>query len=175
MTVYIEDEVKASFEFDYKMYAELVIDKALSQEHFPYDIELSITFTDEEAIKTINNEYRDIDSSTDVLSFPMIDYDNSFAKCSERTEDMYSFIENNVDVINPDTDEVILGDIVLCIPMLYKQAEEYNHSVLREYAFLIAHSMLHLLGYDHIEDDERLIMEEKQDLILKSLDITRDF
>lgn len=64
---------------------------------------------------------------------------------------------------------------VLCIPILYKQAEEYNHSVLREYAFLIAHSMLHLLGYDHIEDDERLIMEEKQDLILKSLDITRDF
>lgn len=110
MTVYIEDEVKASFEFDYKRYAELVIDKALSQVHFPYDIELSITFTDEETIKTINNEYRDIDSSTDVLSFPMIDYDKSFAKCSERTEDMYSFIENTMDIINPDTDEVILGD-----------------------------------------------------------------
>ena len=131
-------------------------------------------FVDEDAIRAINQEYRGIDKSTDVLSFPMIDYDKEFSLIRDRTNEMYDFIGDEIDYYNPDTREVALGDIVLCVPKIYSQAKEYNHSILREYAFLITHSMLHLLGFDHMEDDERRIMEAKQTKILESLDITRD-
>ena len=104
----------------------------------------------------------------------MIEYDSDYSRISDRKEEMYDFLIDRIDIKNPDTDEIILGDIVLCIPVIIMQAQEYNHSILREYAFLIAHSMLHLLGYDHIEDDERIIMENKQNQILESLSITRD-
>ncbi len=176
MTIYIDYDIDNNdklFEFDYEKTARLVISKVLLEEHFPYEVEISISFVDEEAIKVINKEYRNIDRPTDVLSFPMIDYDENFSLIKDRTDEMYSFIDD-IDYHNPDTGEVALGDIVLCVPKIYDQAKEYNHSVLREYAFLIAHSMLHLLGYDHIEDEERQIMESKQTKILESLDITRD-
>ena len=103
-----------------------------------------------------------------------IDYDKDFSLIKDRTNEMYDFIRDEIDYYNPDTREVALGDIVLCVPKIYSQAKEYNHSILREYAFLITHSMLHLLGFDHMEDDERRIMEAKQTKILESLDITRD-
>ncbi|HAQ52665.1 MAG TPA: rRNA maturation RNase YbeY [Lachnospiraceae bacterium] len=176
MTLYFVEQFKLDniFDFDYKEVARTVINKTLIQEHFNYDVEVSITLLGENDIKDINREYRDIDKKTDVLSFPMIEYDSSYSTCSDRTEEMYEFIEDSIDAINPDTDEIILGDIVLCVPVILEQAKEYNHSILREYAFLIAHSMLHLLGYDHMNEKERLIMEKKQNLILESLNITRD-
>ncbi len=174
MTIYYENQTDYEFDFDYKKTANDVISKTLLLEHFNYDVEVSITFVDEENIREINKEFRDIDKSTDVLSFPMIEYDSDYSRISDREEELYDFINDRIDIKNPDTDEIILGDIVLCIPVIIMQAQEYNHSILREYAFLIAHSMLHLLGYDHIEDDERIIMENKQNQILESLSITRD-
>lgn len=174
MTIYYENQTDYEFDFDYKKTANDVISKTLLLEHFNYEVEVSITFVDEENIREINKEFRDLDKSTDVLSFPMIEYDSDYSRISDRKEEMYDFLIDRIDIKNPDTDEIILGDIVLCIPVIIMQAQEYNHSILREYAFLIAHSMLHLLGYDHIEDDERIIMENKQNQILESLNITRD-
>ena len=77
------------------------------------------------------------------------------------------------DIFDPDTDEVILGDIVICLKRAKEQASEYGHSLKRELSFLTAHSILHLLGYDHMEDEERLVMEDKQNKILNNLNITR--
>ena len=87
---------------------------------------------------------------------------------------IFDKIEADEDLFNPETGEVILGDIVLCKERIYSQAEEYGHSVLREYAFLIAHSMLHLFGFDHMTEDEAAVMEEKQREILDALGISRD-
>ena len=177
MTIYIDYDIDNNdklFDFDYENIARLVINKVLTLEHFPYEVEVSISFVDEDAIRAINQEYRSIDKPTDVLSFPMIDYDEGFSLIRDRTKEMYSFIDEGMDYYNPDTREVALGDIVLCVPYVYSQSNEYNHSILREYAFLITHSMLHLLGFDHIDDNERVIMEDKQTKILESLNITRD-
>lgn len=174
MTIYYDNQTDYEFDFDYKKVANDVITKTLFHEQFKYDVEVSITFVNEESIREINKEYRDLDKSTDVLSFPMIEYDSDYSRISDRKEEMYDFLIDVIDIKNPDTDEIILGDIVLCVPVIINQAKEYNHSILREYAFLIVHSMLHLLGFDHIEEDERIIMENKQNQILESLSITRD-
>ena len=168
MTIIFSDEINAAFDFDYEKTAEDVIKETLLQEYFPYEIEVGISLTDKETIRKLNFDYRNIDKETDVLSFPLIDYDNA------AEDNRYGFIQGESDYYNPDNDEVMLGDIVLCVPKVYSQAEEYNHSVKREYAFLIAHSMLHLLGYDHMDEEEREVMEAKQDVILDNLGIDRD-
>ena len=114
----------------------------------------------------MNLEQRGIDRPTDVLSFPMIEYDapGDFSVIDEETGDAF----------NPETGELMLGDIVISKEKVLSQAEEYGHSPKREYAFLIAHSMLHLSGYDHMEEDEAKVMEAKQEQVLASLGITRD-
>jgi len=85
----------------------------------------------------------------------------------------YSDIESIPDAFDPESGELLLGDIVLSQDHILKQAEEYGHSVLREFAFLIVHSLLHLTGYDHIEEDDRIIMEERQRVIMDALSIHR--
>ncbi|SFH61141.1 probable rRNA maturation factor [Pseudobutyrivibrio sp. OR37] len=165
MTVFIESECEVGFEFDYEKIAKDVINTAIDYMKFPFEAELSVTLTDDDGIQTINKEFRGIDSPTDVLSFPMIEY---------TTAGDFSEIEENDDLFNPESGEVILGDIVLNVPRIYKQAEEYGHSTLREYAFLIAHSMLHLFGFDHMTEDEASVMEQKQREILEILNISRD-
>ncbi|MCR4831560.1 MAG: rRNA maturation RNase YbeY [Pseudobutyrivibrio sp.] len=165
MTIYIESEYDVKFDFDYEKIAKDVVNTAIDYMEFPFEAEVSITLTDDEGIQTINKEFREIDSPTDVLSFPMIEY---------KEPGDFSSIEENDDLFNPETGEVILGDIVLNIPRIYKQAEEYGHSNLREYAFLIAHSMLHLFGFDHMTDTDASIMEEKQREILEILNISRN-
>ena len=165
MTIYIESECEVNFDFDYEKVAREVVSTAIDYVDFPFDAEVSITLTEDSGIQSINKEFRNIDSPTDVLSFPMIEYNEP---CD------FSSIEEKDDLFNPETGEVILGDIVLNIPRIYKQAEEYGHSNLREYAFLIAHSMLHLFGFDHMTDNDASIMEEKQRDILDILGITRN-
>lgn len=165
MTIYIEEETKVTLDFDYKAVAESVVNQAIEHLEFPYEAEVSITITDEAGIAAINSQFRNISAPTDVLSFPMIDY--------EQAGD-FAHIEDNDDYFNPETGEAMLGDIVLCLPRIFSQAEEYGHSVLREYAFLIAHSMLHLFGYDHMTESDAAAMEAKQREILELLNITRD-
>ena len=108
-----------------------------------------------------------IDRATDVLSFPLIDY--TIPGNFDGLED------SRCDYFDLTTDELLLGDIVISIDKVYEQATEYNHSKTRELAFLVAHSMLHLSGYDHMEDDERRVMEEMQEKILTMKGYTRDY
>jgi len=165
MTIFIENEVEADFDFDYEKVAKNVVNTALDYMQFPFESEISITITDNDGIQSINKEYRNIDSPTDVLSFPMVEYDDAGD---------FSKIEDNDDLFNPETGEVILGDIVLNIDRILLQAEEYGHSTLREFAFLITHSMLHLFGFDHMTEIEASVMEQKQREILEILKISRD-
>ena len=165
MTLYFEKEVPAQFDFDCETVAREVVEAVLDYENCPYEAEVSLTLTNNEEIHKINLEQRGIDAPTDVLSFPMTDYPNPGE---------FDFLEEADDCFNPETGELLLGDIVLSAERVKSQAEDYGHSELREYAFLIAHSMLHLLGYDHMEEEERVQMEAKQEEILQELHITRD-
>ena len=165
MTLNFEAEVNVPFDFDVEALAGEVINFTLEHEDFPYEPEVNLTLVDNEGIHAINKEFREIDRPTDVLSFPMLEYDKpgDFDKFGN---DLYAF--------DPDTGELTLGDIVISYDKVISQAEEYNHSVKREFAFLVAHSMLHLFGYDHIDDNERMEMERKQKEILNNLGITRE-
>jgi probable rRNA maturation factor len=132
---------------------------------FPYEAEVNLTLTDNEGIHTINKEFRQIDRPTDVLSFPMLSYE---------TPGDFAFLDDeDCEDFNPDTGEALLGDIVISVDKVLEQAENYGHSIEREYAFLITHSMLHLFGYDHMTEEEASVMEAKQAEILNELNILR--
>lgn len=133
-----------------------VIDTVLAEEKILKNLDVYITLTNNENIKNINNEHRNIDKATDVLSFPM-------------------FERNEIDLLRKeDSAEDILGDIIVSIEKVREQAEEYGHSFERELAYLVTHGMLHLLGYDHMIDDEKVIMRKREEEILNVLNITRD-
>lgn len=165
MTINIEYETTKKLDLDYKSLIERVIGQALDYEECPYESEISVVLTDNEAIQLINKEYRNIDAPTDVLSFPMIHY--------EKPSD-FSLLECNIEAnFNPESGELLLGDIIISVDKVMEQAKLYGHTEERELAFLVAHSMLHLFGYDHMEEEERTLMEEKQENILAILNITR--
>ncbi|MBE6670860.1 MAG: rRNA maturation RNase YbeY [Ruminococcaceae bacterium] len=143
VTYYIDNQQeKCEFVPEYESLVKSAVEGTLEYEGFDKDCEISVTFTDNENIRELNREYRDIDRETDVLSFPMED----------------------------DGDEVVLGDVVISLEKAKEQAEEYGHSIEREISFLCVHSCLHLLGYDHetSEEDEK-VMFAKQDEILKNI------
>lgn len=165
MSLTIEEETNVDFDFSYQELAKQVIDFTIEHEKFPYEAEVNLTLTDNEGIHEINKMYRDIDRPTDVLSFPMLSYET--AGDFSGLEDAYD------DNFNPDTGEIMLGDIVISVPKVHEQAKEYGHSDKREYAFLIVHSMLHLFGYDHMTPEEAAFMEQKQRDILEELNILR--
>lgn len=165
MTFCVDNETNQELPFDVEKIANQVIEKSLEQEGCPYEVSVSVLLTDNEGIHAMNKEFRGIDRPTDVLSFPNVDY--------EAPAD-FSGIEDYVeDYFDPESGELCLGDIVISIDKVYEQANEYGHAPLREFAFLVAHSMLHLMGYDHMEEDEAKVMEAKQEEILSSLGITR--
>lgn len=165
MTFCVENETNQEFPFDVEEIAGKVIEEALEQEKCPYEVSVSVILTDNEGIHAMNKEFRGIDRPTDVLSFPNVDY--------EVPADFEGIEDDAEDYFDPESGELCLGDIVISVDKVYEQAKEYGHAPLREFAFLIAHSMLHLLGYDHMEPEEAKVMEDKQEEILKSLGITR--
>lgn len=165
MTLIYEEEVDVDFDFDTNSLAKEVVNKAIELEDFPYEAQVSLTITDNDGIQEINKEFREIDAPTDVLSFPLIEFDFPAN---------FDIIDGSDCYTDMDSGEVVLGDIVLNIDRIKSQATEYNHSIRREYAFLIAHSMMHLFGYDHMTDEEEKIMFEKQEMVLSSLGITRN-
>ncbi|MBQ8827708.1 MAG: rRNA maturation RNase YbeY [Clostridia bacterium] len=122
--------------------------------------EVSVSFTDNEEIRTLNAEQRDIDKATDVLSFPFM-----------------QLVEGDGDIdemdLDPETAALMLGDIVISVEKAAEQAKEYGHSVEREIAFLVCHGFLHLMGYDHMTPDEEKRMMSKAESILSSLGFTR--
>lgn len=163
MKIWLENETETIFSFDLQETAKRVLYAVLEEENIKQDVEISVLLTDEQTIKEINSQFREIEKATDVLSFPAIDYAIPGQLPSVLTDDMFS----------PETKDFILGDIVISVSHLISQAEAYGHSQLREYAFLLTHSLLHLLGYDHMEDKDRKIMENKQRIILEKLEILR--
>ena len=149
MRFFMEEECEVTFSFDYVNLAERVIDFCLEHENFPYEAEVNLTLTDNEGIWKINKEFREIDRPTDVLSFPMG--------------------ENGVYDTDMETGAKILGDVVISIEKARDQAQLYGHSLQREVGYLTAHSVLHLLGYDHMENMERVRMREKEELVMEQL------
>ena len=135
MIFYIDKECDIEFSFDADAIAKAVVEMSLDYVKCPYDIEVSLLITDNEGIRDLNRQYRNLDKPTDVLSFPLIDFAGGE--------------EPPVDEPQP-----MLGDIVLSLEQAAAQAEEFGHSFEREAAFLTVHSMLHLLGYDHVNSEE---------------------
>ena len=143
-----------------------VCDVALKDEEVTIPYQISLLFVDNEEIREINRGTRGIDKATDVLSFPMLEYpkDKVFKEVYKNTK----FNE-----IYLDGDELVLGDMVLSLERAKEQSIEYNHSFNREVCYLVVHSILHLLGYDHMEDEEKKRMRKREEEILESLNITR--
>ncbi|MGN0166840.1 MAG: rRNA maturation RNase YbeY [Acetatifactor sp.] len=166
MTFYIENETEEIFPFSVEDTVKNVCEAVLDAEKCPYEVQVNIVLTDNEGIRELNRECRGIDRETDVLSFPNVDF---------AAEGVFDIDENSeADYFDPDTGELILGDIMISVDRVKEQAENYGHSTRREFAFLVAHSMLHLCGYDHMEAEEAAVMEGKQEEILTGLGITRD-
>ena len=165
MTLYAENETDVKFSFDYEAVARSVIDATLEAENCPYVCTINLLITDNQGIREFNKNFRNLDKETDVLSFPNLDF--------EEPSDFSKVEEKEADYFDPDSGELILGDVIISADKVREQAKAYAHEEKREFAFLVAHSMLHLCGYDHMVDEERLVMEEKQEKILQGLGITR--
>lgn len=164
MTLYFEEEGKEELKVPCEALAAQVAEAVLDDAGCPFEAQVNLLLTDNSEIHRMNREFRGIDQATDVLSFPMIEY--------ELPGD-FDFLNTREDCFDPETGELVLGDIVISKDKVIQQAEEYGHSLKREFAFLIAHSMLHLIGYDHMEENERLVMEDRQRQVLNALGIFR--
>lgn len=165
VTINIDNETDNSWDFDIDKVIEDAIKKTMDFMKFPYEAQVNVLVTTDEEIHKINLEYRNIDRPTDVLSFPMVEY--------EEPGD-FDVIEkgHDSDLFDPDSGELVLGDIVLSVDKIMEQAVEYGHSQIREISFLVVHSMLHLFGYDHMDETDKT-MENLQRDILEWMGISR--
>lgn len=147
---YYIDNRQSKYEVTHELESllEKVINEVLKVEGLSQNYEVSISFVENEEIKELNRDYRGVDKETDVLSFPM--------------EDEFGLSDS------------LLGDIIISIDKANEQSLEFGHTIEREIAYLTAHSMFHLLGYDHMNEDEKLIMREKEKLVMKNLKIFKD-
>ena len=139
---------------------EKVLQAALEVLDLNVGLEISLVLTDNKEIQELNREYRNMDKATDVLSFPLLDLD---------PYDRDAWLSDLQANVTPENGEAVLGDIVISMEMARGQAEEYNHSIERETAFLFIHGLLHLLGYDHerSQADEQLMNELQEKILLK--------
>ncbi len=153
----IYDEVEIKIEYDKTI--QKVIEECYKEENLQNSkLVITITLTTPEKIREINKEYRNIDRATDVLSFPMFEKKELDAK-----------IENQNFLC-----EDILGDIIISVEKVAQQAKEYGHSIERELSYMVVHGFYHLMGYDHIEEQDKELMRIKEEKILKKLGITRE-
>lgn len=167
MSISIINENDILYPDEYNDIIKDVINASVDYLNCPYEVEVNVILTDNDGIHEINLSERNIDAPTDVLSFPMLDFDNP--------NDL-SYVEKYPqDYFNPETGELLLGDIVISLDKVHSQSQEYGHSDKRELAFLVAHSCLHLFGYDHMEEKERLEMERLQEDILLKKGYSREY
>ena len=164
VSVQYECETDISLELDCEALAKKVAQSVLELENCPYDSQVNLVLTDNSGIHEVNRQFRGIDAPTDVLSFPMIPFE---------TPADYQILDQDESFFDLDTEELLLGDIMISAERVISQAEDYGHSIKREFCFLVAHSMLQLLGYDHMVPEEAAIMEQKQEAALEKLGITR--
>ena len=152
MTVFItneQDKIEIPAEWEEKINQVAAI--CLREEQLPEDVEVDLLFVDNEAIREMNLEYRDKDSATDVLSFPMYEPDEEI----------------------DDEEEVLLGDIVISLERAQEQCEEYGHSLEREVMYLLVHGLLHLAGYDHMEEEDKKVMRAQEEKLLAQIGAVR--
>lgn len=144
MEVFFDDR-QSKLEIDEKNLNQLilVIEEVIKLENVKGQLEISVSFVDDKEIKALNNDYRGKDKATDVLSFPIED-------------DFFTPI-------------ILLGDVIISVETALEQSIEYGHSLERELSYLTCHSILHLLGYDHIDDEEKKVMRNKEKTIMKNL------
>lgn len=164
MSLFYEEEGEEKLPLPCEELAADVVNVALDYIGCPYEAQINLLLTTDEQIKEMNRDFRGIDRPTDVLSFPMVEYE---------VPGEFDFLEEREDCFDPESGELVLGDIVISKNKVIEQSKAYGHSLKREFAFLIAHSVLHLTGYDHIDDEERILMEEKQRAILERMNILR--
>ena len=139
------------------------VDIVLFNEDFTIPVEVSITFVEDNEIRNINKQFRNKDKVTDVLSFPMLQFDENRNICNVTGD------------INKDSNRIILGDIIISTETAKRQSEKYLHSIEREIVFLVVHSMLHLMGYDHEKDENELkLMRKKEEDVLTEIGLKRD-
>lgn len=157
MAVFINNlQDKVKFDAGSSQLIEKAVEVVLELEDFTEDPEVSISLVDDEHIRELNLTYRQKDCSTDVLSFPLLE------------DDEEQWVEEG-----EDDPELLLGDIVISLETAVKQAEEYGHTLERELAFLTVHGMLHLLGHDHYEEDETILMRSKEKEAMSILKLFR--
>ncbi|MFI3208776.1 MAG: rRNA maturation RNase YbeY [Eubacteriales bacterium] len=164
MTIFIEEEGNIELSIDYHVLSNTVIETCIDYMNCPFESEVNVLITNNDEIHDINLEQREIDKATDVLSFPMVEW-NEIGD--------FDSVEEQLECFHPDSGELMLGDIIISAEKVLEQAQEYQHSVIREFAFLMVHSMLHLFGYDHMIEEERIEMEMAQSDIMEKLGITR--
>ena len=149
----IEDNI------EYEKTISKVLEKCFEVEHLPIDkLLVSIILTESENIRKLNKEYRNLDKATDVLSFPMFEKEEIDGMVQERTWEYND----------------ILGDMVISIPQVEIQAKDYGHSFERELSYMVVHSFYHLMGYDHIKEEDKELMRPKEESVLNELGIIRD-
>ncbi|CDM68629.1 Endoribonuclease YbeY [Clostridium bornimense] len=166
--IYIENnQSKKEVKDELNDLLEEVINFTIEEEKVDVDVEVSLLYVDNEEIKNINKEFRKIDRVTDVLSFPMLSYPEG-----KVYKDIY-YKDKELLERNLDNGVLILGDIVLSLERAEEQRIEFGHSFLREAAYLTVHSVLHLLGYDHINDSDKEKMRRREEEILNKFQITR--
>lgn len=159
--IFIENEQSImALNEQYVNLLERTVITCLKDENMDSGCEINILLTDDASIRQINRQFRDIDHSTDVLSFPMINQNNGRIQSEEGDYDM-------------DEGLLLLGDIVISMETAQKQAQQYGHAIERELAFLTSHGVFHLLGYDHMEKDEETVMLAKQGAVLNKLGLKR--
>ena len=140
-----------------------VVEKCFEIENLDENkVYVAITLTTPEEIREINKKFRKIDKETDVLSFPIFE---------KKDLDM---LRKNGDVVDKDMPQDVLGDIIISIKKVEEQAKEYGHSVERELAYMVVHGFYHLMGYDHMVEEDKKVMREKEERVLESLDIVRE-
>lgn len=150
MNIYYDSEFELEAELLEKMKAGAII--CIEQEGIDAErAEISLTLVDADEIKQLNCDYRNVDKVTDVLSFPQFDDLNDL----------------------PEEGEIMLGDVIICRQRAEEQAEEFGHSVEREMVYLFVHSVCHLLGYDHMEDEEKAEMRAKEESVMEQINVTR--
>ena len=167
----LDEEVEINKEFLDAMgdSSEEAVKAAVNQVHaelkIPFEVEVIVLLSNNEYIHEVNRETRNIDRPTDVLSFPCLEFDEPAD---------FSYIdEGERYYFSPDSEDLLLGDILISTDKVVEQAKEYGHSILREFSFLVVHSMLNLCGYDHMDSDGDT-MEKLQAKILEDMNITRD-
>lgn len=160
---WMEERLGAPEDAETRQLLQRVMEQVLADEGIEMEVTVGVTLVEPERIREINRDFRRVDSVTDVLSFPMID--GMLADAAPAAL---------LGCVDPETGALELGDLVICPDRAAEQAQEYGHSLQRELGYLCAHGMLHLLGYDHEDEDERAVMRQKEEKALAALSLTRD-